>query len=78
MGWCFAIVNGKLAEIFFRHKKNGDPIMEGLCYVKESEYTTKRERQQIKIDTKRYHFTYRNKKYFDQIKRKPVTSSPFR
>src|SRR3990167_6422309 len=51
MGWSFAIVNGKLAEIFFHHKKNGEPVIEGFCYVKASEYKTKREKQHIKIDT---------------------------
>ncbi|OGG50221.1 hypothetical protein A2763_04560 [Candidatus Kaiserbacteria bacterium RIFCSPHIGHO2_01_FULL_54_36] len=78
MGWCFAKVNGKLAEIYFRHKKNGDPVIQGFCYIKQNEYKTKREKQHIKIDTKRYRFTYRNKKYFDQIRRKPVAVGSFR
>ena len=77
MGWCFAMVNGRLAEIFFRHKKDGEPVIEGFCYVKASEYKTKREKQHIKIDTKRYRFTYRNKKYFDQIRKKSVASGSF-
>ena len=77
MGWCFETVNGKLAEIFFHHKKNGDPVIQGFCYVKAGEYKTKREKQHIKIDTKRYRFTYRNKKYFDQIRKKQVSPGSF-
>jgi len=71
------MVNGRLAEIFFRHKKDGEPVIEGFCYVKASEYKTKREKQHIKIDTKRYRFTYRNKKYFDQIRKKQVSPGSF-
>ena len=77
MSWSFAIVNGKLAEIFFDRKKNGDPIMLGFCYVKKSEYKTKREKQYIKTDTKKYRLTYRNKKYFDQINRQLIASGSF-
>jgi hypothetical protein len=77
MGWSFALMNGRLAEIFFDHKKNGEPIIRGFCYVSKSEYKTKKERLWIKTDTKRYHFTYKNKKYFDRIRKMPVHSAPF-
>jgi len=71
------MVNNRLAEIYFDHKKNGEPIMHAHCYVKKSEFKTKREQRHIKIDTKRYRFTYRNKKYFDQIRKKVLEPQPF-
>lgn len=46
-GWCFAIVNGRLAEIHF-HKKYG---IYGHCYVKREEYN-KREQKMIGADIK--------------------------
>ncbi|MDO8566743.1 MAG: hypothetical protein Q7R58_01160 [bacterium] len=63
-GWCFAIVNNKLAEIFFDndHKKKKTTVW-GHCCVKKSEYKTKKEQHEINQDTKRNQFTYRNKKY---------------
>jgi len=77
MGWSFVLINGKLAEIFFDRKKDNEPVIRGHCYVQASEYSSKREQQWIKMDTKRYRFTYRNKKYFDRIRRKWVTSGSF-
>ena len=63
-GWCFAIINNRLGEIFFEndHKKKKSFIW-GHCYVKRSEYKTKREQRQIDADIKKYRITYRNKKY---------------
>ena len=58
-GWCFAILNGKLAEIHFDKKKN----VWGHCFVKRSEYKTKREQKMIDADIKKARFTYKNKKY---------------
>lgn len=67
MGWAFAIINGRLAEIFFDNetkvKKGALKKIQGHCYVEISEYKTKRERQMIKKDTERNRFSYRNKKY---------------
>jgi len=77
MGWSFAMVNNRLAEIYFDHKKNGDPIMHAHCYVRKSGFKTKREQHHIETDTKRYRFTYRNKKYFDQIRKKVLRPVPF-
>ena len=71
-------MNGKLAEIFFDSKENGDPVIRGYCHVKKSEYTTKKEKRWITADTKRYRFSYRNKKYFDVIRQKPVVTNSFR
>lgn len=40
MSWCFAIINGRLAEIYFNETKKGPKFL-GHCYVEKSEYTTK-------------------------------------
>ena len=66
-GWCFAIVNNKLAEIYFAndHKKKKTTVW-GHCYVKRSEFTTKKEQKQIDQDIKKCRFTYRNKKYIQK------------
>jgi hypothetical protein len=55
-GWCFAIVNGRLAEIHFRK----DSGIWAHAYVKRSEFSTKREQKMIDIDTKKCVFSYRN------------------
>lgn len=73
MGWCFAIVNGKLAELFFE-KENGVIKMLGHAYVKESEHRTKREKLWIKRDTARYKFSYRKSKYKDLLRNKIIES----
>lgn len=62
MSWSFAIVNNKLSEIFFETKR-GKSSIQCHCYVKESEYKTKREKKMILTDTKKYKFTWRNKEY---------------
>ena len=61
--WSFAIVNGNLAEISYDEMKGGSRKLYGHCYVKESEYKTKREKKYIKEDTERMRFSWRNKKY---------------
>lgn len=76
MGWSFAIINGRLAEIFF-DKKKGKPIFLGHCYVKSSEYKTKIENKYIRYDTKKNRFTYKNKKYISQLTGKTELSGPF-
>jgi len=63
MSWCFAIVNNKLAEIYFDKKKNGQKKIWGHCYVKKKDYKTKQEQKWIIEDTKRVKMVYRNKKY---------------
>jgi len=60
MSWCFAIVNGRLAEIFFdKKKKNG---IWGHCYVKREKYS-KAEQKMIDSDIKKCKFTYRKGNY---------------
>lgn len=66
MDWSFAIINNKLAEIYFE-KNNGEISYIGHCYVKESEYKTKKEKQYIKEDTASLKFIYRNGNYKRKI-----------
>ncbi len=63
-GWCFAIVNNRLAEISFE-KRYG---IWGHCYVKREEYKTRQEQKWIREDTEKCRFTYRKGYYFDRIR----------
>jgi len=63
MSWCFAIVNNRLAEIYFDKKKNGQTKIWGHYYVQKEDYKTKQEQKWIIRDTKRVKVIYRNKKY---------------
>ena len=63
MSWCFAIVNNKLAEIFFDKNKNGQNEISAHCYIEKEDYKSKQEQKWIKQDTKRVKLVYRNKKY---------------
>ena len=62
MFWSFANINGKLAEIHFE-KKNGKVKFLGHCYVKQSEYKTKSEKEAIKLDTAKVRLAYRKGVY---------------
>lgn len=53
MSWMFAIINRRLAEIFFEEKSGGRVECPGYCYVKRSEYKSRKERDYIREDTKR-------------------------
>jgi hypothetical protein len=62
--WCFAIVNNRLAEIYFENDdKKKKTTVWTHCYVKRNEFTTKKELREIDQDTKRNRFIFRNKKY---------------
>jgi len=61
-GWCFAIVNGRLAEISFA-KKYG---IYGHYYVKREEYN-KGEQKMIDADIKKCRFVYRKGYYIDKL-----------
>ena len=65
--WCFAMVNGKLSEIYFYKNKKGEPEIFGHCYVKREEYS-KKEQKMIDKETKKYNFTWRNKIYKSKTK----------
>lgn len=76
MGWSFARINGRLAEIFFdREEDETEPKIIGHCYVSASEYKTKREQKWIEKDTERYQFSYLNKIYRDKIRKKVLQRS---
>lgn len=62
MNWSFGIVNNKVAEIFFERKK-GKVVFLGHCYVKEADYTTKKERKWIEEDTRNVRLVFRKGKY---------------
>ena len=62
MSWCFAIINNKLAEIYFEKNKSGIKFL-GHCYVKESEYILKEEKQWIKKDIAKVQLVYRKGNY---------------
>ena len=69
MSWSFALINGRLAEIFFeREESKKEPKVIGHCYVSADEYKTKYEQKWIERDTKRYQLSYRNKTYRDKIR----------
>ncbi len=68
MYWVFVMINNRLAELHF-DKKRGKLLLFAHGYVKKNSFKTRREQRMIEKDTKRYRFTYRNKKYFDQTKR---------
>lgn len=62
MNWCFAIINNKLAEIYFEKNKGSIKFL-GHCYVNESEYSSEKEKKWIKEDMMKVRFTYRKGKY---------------
>ena len=61
MTWCFAIVDNRLAEIYF--KGEGKKEILGHCYIDEKGYKTKQEKKWIKEDTVKYKFEYKKEKY---------------
>ena len=63
MSWSFAIINGKLGEIYFEKTKTGKIKLEGYCYVKREDFTEKEELAMLEEDIKKLKITYRNKKY---------------
>jgi len=62
-GWCFAIVNNRLAEIHF-NKKLG---IWAHCYVNRNEFS-KREKKMINEDMKKCVFSYRKGFYNNKLK----------
>ena len=61
-GWAFAIINGRLGEIYF--KKNYG--IWAHCYINSKEFS-KVEQHMINVDTKRNIFSYRDNIYFDKL-----------
>lgn len=73
MSWQFGLVNNKLAEVFFEHKK-----ILGFCYVKASAYTTKKEKAWIKSDTQKLKISYRKKIFRDRKTGKTIPHARLR
>ena len=63
-GWCFAIVNNRLAEIYFERVRNSNPEILGYCYVRKEDFRTKTEQRQIAKDSEHLKIIYRKKKYY--------------
>ena len=57
MNWCFGLVNGRLAEIFFE-KKGRIFVFLGHTYIRGSDYKTKREKYWIKNDIDKIQLSY--------------------
>ncbi|OGM27703.1 hypothetical protein A3D00_00405 [Candidatus Woesebacteria bacterium RIFCSPHIGHO2_02_FULL_38_9] len=74
MNWCFAKINGRLAEIYFEEKGNGIKFL-GHAYVKKSDFKTKEERGWIEKDIKSGDFLYRKSVYSDRKTGKVFESS---
>ncbi len=70
MYWCFAILNKRLAELYFEEKK-GKVVIQGHCYVGENEFDTKAEKRWVEKDTIKHQFSYRNGQYKNLQKRAP-------
>ncbi|MEK7513789.1 MAG: hypothetical protein AAB580_02770 [Patescibacteria group bacterium] len=65
MSWCFAKINNKLAEIYFEEKQ-GKPKIFGHCFVRKSEYKTKKELNWIDKDIKKFKIIYKKGKYWSE------------
>lgn len=63
MSWCFAIVNNKLAEIYFDKTKGNRIKIWSHCYINKKDFKTKQEHKWIRDDIKRMKVIYRNKRY---------------
>lgn len=63
MNWCFATINGRLGEIYFEKKKNGQTKFLGHCYVKKEDFKTKEELRALDEETKKFKIIYKNKQY---------------
>lgn len=61
MNWCFATINGRLAEIYFEDKPKLKFL--GHTYIKNEDYTSKKEKLLIEKDLTKYRFTYRKGVY---------------
>ena len=76
--WAFALINGRLTEFHFEISKGKFYMTYGHCYVKRSEYKTKKEQTWIDKDTEKYRFTYRSKQYRKVGEKKLITTKRFR
>ncbi len=61
--WCFAIINGKLGQIFF---KKGSRSVEGIfghSYHSKKDIFSAEEKKMIGSDIKKHQFSFRKGKY---------------
>ena len=65
MDWSFAIINGRLAEIYY-NKRGRILSFIGHSYVDKSHYKSKKEKLWIEHDTQTHIFTYRNSRYYSR------------
>jgi hypothetical protein len=65
VGWCFAIINGRLGEIYLKVDGGVNGIW-SHCYIKREEFT-KTEQKMIDKDIKKHRLVYRKGKY-QQVK----------
>ena len=66
MSWCFAIINNRLAEVYFEKRKGKIKFL-GHAYVKRNEYKSKEEKNWIEKDTSRVILTYMNGAYKSKL-----------
>lgn len=66
MNWCFAIVNNRLAEVYFE-KFRGRTRFLCHAYVDRGNFKSKKSQMYIKYDTKKFQFTFRSGKYKSKL-----------
>lgn len=76
--WAFALINGRLVEFHYEVIKGKSYMTYGHCYVKRSEYKTKKEQGWIDRDTEKNRFTYRHKQYRRVGEKKILPTKRFR
>ena len=57
-GWCFALINNRLAGIYFDEKG-----IFGYAYVTRNEYLTRKEQKRINADTEKFQFSYKRRMF---------------
>ena len=62
MSWCFALINNRLAEIFFEERGGVMEIL-GHAYVSADEYDSAQEKRYIEEDTAKFRLVYRGEEY---------------
>jgi hypothetical protein len=63
-GWCFSLINGKLAEIHFKEKFG----IYAYCYIDRKSYS-KCEQKMIDEDIKKCRFSLKNGTFYDKIRK---------
>ena len=71
MNWSFALINNRLAEVFYEKKKNKIEVL-GHCYIDASDYKTKKEQKWIEEDPKKLNLSYYKKRYKSKIPNLPI------